>query len=1033
MSERITTPASCERRPTVAVLGAGIAGLTAAHELAERGFEVTVYEPRSDERTVLHPEMPPGSYPPVKLGGLAASQYSKVGPVNGDTAELRPFPGRRGRPRIPARAVAGEHGFRFFPAYYLHIWDLFQRIPVYERTERAGGQVGWQMTSRTVMDNVRRVITQGTTVEGKPSLVFPREAPRTLTELLTAASQLTELGFTPGDVQTFMGRLVQYLATSPLRRAAELQNLSAYDYFIGRNATTARRFYYTPPFEALLLEMPRVLAAFDSRWGDARTNLTTYLQLQLQMDRHDDKADGVLNGPTTESWFDHWYRHLIELGVRFVRGGAERLVAPRADHGKPPHLRARVQVQLTDGTRLAPDYVVVAADAPAAERITGPLRSAGTGGTVAGLDGFTTSVPPAGGPMQPTSDRPSHRRDPYALDQMGRVPWDRFQTLAGIQYFFDTEFQLLRGHMYYSGTEWGLSSINQSGMWERPRTLARDGHVSVLSVDIGDFNTPSRHLVDESGRGKAARDCTADELAEEVWRQIVHAVTSDAHNVPEAVMPWPAWYAVDRNLRMTTGPKNGPAARNEAPYLVPIVGDWPNRPGADPWNPHGSSWVTRPNEAQWLENLEQHGVWQARHGGYQVHHNSVVFAGTWNRTFTRMTSMEAACESARHAVNVILDHYIWVGSGGIDRREHTTLNWRFPYGFLDQGFSSPIRMPSPAGDYCYVFDIENREPLETRNLRNLDSEYCLACLPHPLDSSGAHPMGPAFPVPSIPGGQPVMPSPTDHGQQLLAYLQAWRHYLEQTAGGMTPAQYPPAPPWGLPGAPPPPPAAGLPTPSPTTGYIQHLLTYLQAWRQYLEHATGVAPAGQLPVPPVAPPPPGQSYPPPVPPPPVAPPPGNWPPVVPPPGDGPPGDGPLGGWPPVGWPPGATSPAGRPRVTPWPPISQTSEIVWPEHPHSAQVSLPHGPKHPEAGPFSHLDSLYDPGRWSILSQPVTENLPNSAFGATHPATPAASAHAEPQTLYSTPAAPTARRQEEKGISGNRPEELELVKPLKDPNK
>ena len=288
--------------------------------------------------------------------------------------------------------------------------------------------------------------------------------------------------------------------------------------------------------------------------------------------------------------------------------------------------------------------------------------------------------------------------------------------------------------MYYSGTEWGLSSINQSGLWERPLTLARDGHVSVLSVDIGDFNTPSRHLVDESGRGKAARDCTADELAEEVWRQIVHAMTSDVHNVPEAVMPWPAWYAVDRNLQMTTGPNNGRPARNEAPYLVPIVGDWPNRPGADPWNPHGSSWITRPSEGQWLKNLEQHSVWQARHGGYQVHHNSVVFAGTWNRTFTRMTSMEAACESARHAVNVILDHYIWVASGGVDRREHTTLNWRFPYGFLDQGFSSPIRMPSPAGDYCYVFDIENREPLETRNLRNLDSEYCLACLPHPLDS-----------------------------------------------------------------------------------------------------------------------------------------------------------------------------------------------------------------------------------------------------------------------------------------------------------
>jgi hypothetical protein len=139
-----------------------------------------------------------------------------------------------------------------------------------------------------------------------------------------------------------------------------------------------------------------------------------------------------------------------------------------------------------------------------------------------------------------------------------------------------------------------------------------------------------------------------------------------------------------------------------------------------------------PGEDDWLEDLQQRDVWQARHGGYQVHNNSVVFAGTWTKTFTRMTSMEAACESGRHAVNAILDHYIWVESGGTDRRGETALDWRTPYGFIDQGLTTPVRMPSPAGDYCYVMDLENREPLDTRTLRNLDAKYHDGGTPVPL-------------------------------------------------------------------------------------------------------------------------------------------------------------------------------------------------------------------------------------------------------------------------------------------------------------
>jgi uncharacterized protein with NAD-binding domain and iron-sulfur cluster len=862
MSEHISTPASCEPRPTVAVLGAGIAGLTAAQELAERGFVVTVYEARPDERNGLGSD-PAGTYPPVKLGGLAASQYSTVGTQNGSQAELRPFPGQRGRPRAPERAVAGEHGFRFFPAFYLHIWDLFQRIPVYQLTRAAGGATSWTPTARTVYDNVRRVVTQGSTVDGKPSLVFPRELPRSPAEFLAILGQITTLGFAPSDVATFLSRLVRYLVTSPLRRARELQDVSAYEFFVGYDSKTGiNQFSYTPRCEALLHSMPRVLVALDSRWGDARTNLSTDLQLYLNMDRRDNKADGVLNGPTTEAWFDHWYRHLVAIGVRFVRNAATRLDPVAFDPTQPPHLRPRVQITLADGTQVTPHYTVVAVDAPAAEYVTTALRAAGTGGTVARLHGFTTTAPPPDGPLQPDATRPKRQRDPYSMDELGRVPWDRFQTLCGIQYYFDTEFQLLRGHMLYAGSEWGLSSINQTGFWEKPPILDRDGHISVLSVDIGDFNTPSRYLVDEFGRGKAARDCTPDEIAAEVWRQIICALTSNAGSVGEEVMPWPAWYALDRGLIMATGPGQGQGrvVRNESPYLVPIVGDWNNRPSSDPWNPHGSSWSSAPPEDRWLEDLEQRNVWQARHGGYQVHNNSVVFAGTWTKTFTRVTSMESACESGRHAVNAILDHYVWVASGGLDRRKNTTLNWEFPFGFLDQGLSSPIRMPTPAGDYCYVFDIENREPADTRLLRTLDSKFCEQSLPHPLDTPAAFSFSvPMPPNPALAGGQKMsMPAPDYNQQQLLGQLQVWRQLLEQwttmAAGSpfaTAPSVLPTAPSVGqfmpptapfmpfMPPMPNMPPTA--PAPPAPADYSQQLLSYLQAWRQYLEQATSTTP------------------------------------------------------------------------------------------------------------------------------------------------------------------------------------------------
>jgi len=77
----------------IAILGGGVAGLSAALELAERGFSVDVYERK-----------------PV-LGGKARSI-----PV--------PASGVAGRADLP-----GEHGFRFFPGFYKHVTDTMGRTP----------------------------------------------------------------------------------------------------------------------------------------------------------------------------------------------------------------------------------------------------------------------------------------------------------------------------------------------------------------------------------------------------------------------------------------------------------------------------------------------------------------------------------------------------------------------------------------------------------------------------------------------------------------------------------------------------------------------------------------------------------------------------------------------------------------------------------------------------------------------------------------------------------------------------------------
>ena len=121
----------------VAVLGGGVGGLSAAQELGERGFDVTVYEARE------------------RFGGKARSV-----PV--------PDSATGGREPLP-----GEHGFRFFPEFYRYLTDSMKRIPYGDNPEG-------------VYDNLEPTTQMLMAEAGRPEL-FPTETPGVDLGVATAA------------------------------------------------------------------------------------------------------------------------------------------------------------------------------------------------------------------------------------------------------------------------------------------------------------------------------------------------------------------------------------------------------------------------------------------------------------------------------------------------------------------------------------------------------------------------------------------------------------------------------------------------------------------------------------------------------------------------------------------------------------------------------------------------------------------------------------------------------------------------------
>ncbi|MGI8329811.1 hydroxysqualene dehydroxylase [Actinomadura scrupuli] len=500
----------------VAVFGGGMGGLSVAHELAERGFQVTVYERKA-------------------WGGKCRSM-----PVPGT--------GSGGRQDLPA-----EHGFRFFPGFYQNLPDTMKRIPL------AGGGTAFD---NLVAGEEVAAFYNGTkfVLPAKGSIIGTLN-PGSLLEFLRTAVNVA--GKVPiGEVEYFLQKMIAFVTSGPLRRYKQWENMSFSQFVHSEKMSKA--------YNELLVEMftGTLVAAKPDKANAHTMGLMAEAWVYSTLGLGGYKApDRLLNAPTNDALIDPWMAHLRSLGVTF---------------------------QL-DATLTKLDV--------ADRKISGAQITGATGTTAVEADHYVLAVP---------IERavPLLNDDILAVDPSLKLLRElTTDWMNGIMIYLRQPIDLAEGHVAYAAQPWALTSISQAQFWKKKfSTTYGNGQVNeCLSIDLSAWDKPGILY------GKAARDCTSDQIFKEVVAQLRKALPlgkelmlNDA-NIHS--------YFIDPAI---TG--NGtPQVANDEPLLI-------NKP---------SSWNYRPEATTALPNL--------------------FLASDYVRADINLATMEGANTAGRKAANAILD------------------------------------------------------------------------------------------------------------------------------------------------------------------------------------------------------------------------------------------------------------------------------------------------------------------------------------------------------------------------------------------
>ncbi|MXV13797.1 hydroxysqualene dehydroxylase [Hufsiella ginkgonis] len=507
----------------VAILGGGIAGMSAAHELVERGFEVEVFDKHR-----------------LYAGGKARS-------VNVPATNTPD----------PHKYLPGEHGFRFFPGFYKHVTDTMKRIPFNGQKEG-------------VYDNLVAVTRAGILRNGQNPIYTLVNFPKSFDDLRVMMQTLhAHTGLTGEEEKFFAGKLWQLATTCYERRVNEYEKIGWWQYL------EADRFSKT--YQALLVQgITRTLVAANAKKASTKTGGDIFLQLLFNMTDPGVNTDRVLNGPTNDAWINPWLDYLRSKGVIYNFSKSAK------------------KIEMADG-RVAGVWVEAYTDGvPKSDLVTADYYI------------FAT-------PVEVMADLISDdvlRADPTLQGIKTLAP--SVAWMNGIQFYLSATIDVVHGHCIYSDSPWAITSISQLQFWKDYDITARyDGKVqTILSVDISDWDEPG--ILEATGK-KPARDCSYEEIKNEVWAQM-----KDSLNVNENIVlrdeDLVHWY-IDHDITVSHQRED----KDKEPLLVNTINSWDLRPQA------------------------------------YTHIPNLFLASDYVQTYTDLATMEGANEAARRAVNAIIE------------------------------------------------------------------------------------------------------------------------------------------------------------------------------------------------------------------------------------------------------------------------------------------------------------------------------------------------------------------------------------------